>query len=148
EFQPTWYTAVPAIHRAVLAAGRRGPATQRSPLRLIRSASSTLPPDLLAGLEAMFGVPVIDTYGMTEGTTQIAANPLRRRKPGSVGQAAGPEIAILDPEGGKAPAGIHGEIALRGPTITRGYLENPTANAAAFRDGWFLTGDLGYLDED
>ena len=148
EFRPTWYTAVPAIHRAVLAAGHRQQGTRDSSLRLVRSASSTLPPDLLGELEGMFGVPVIDTFGMTEATTQVAANPLERRKPGSVGPAAGPEIAILDPEGREVATGIHGEVALRGPTITRGYDGDPAATAAAFRDGWFRTGDLGYLNED
>ena len=101
---------------------------------------------MLTGLEALFGVPVIDTYGMTEAATQIAANPLHRRKLGSVGQPAGPEIAILDSKGRRLPSGKRGEIALRGPTITRGYGNDAAATASAFRDGWFRTGDLGYLD--
>ena len=117
-------------------------------MRLIRSASSSLPPDVLGGLESLFGVPVIETYGMTEAASQIAANPLGRRKPGSVGQSAGAEIAIMDGEGRRLPAGERGEIALRGPTITRGYDNDVAATEAAFRDGWFRTGDLGYLDRD
>ena len=149
EFRPTWYTAVPAIHQAVLSAARVDPRSARqSSLRVIRSASSSLPPSVTEGLEALFGVPVIDTYGMTEAASQIAANPLERRKPGSVGQPAGPEIAIMDSEGRRLPAGKRGEIALRGPTITRGYDNDPAATASAFRDGWFRTGDLGYLDAD
>jgi acyl-CoA synthetase (AMP-forming)/AMP-acid ligase II/aryl carrier-like protein len=149
EFRPTWYTAVPAIHRAVLsAAAHHKHSAQRFSLRLVRSASSTLPPEVLGSLEALFGVAVIDTYGMTEAATQIAANPLGRRKPNSVGQAAGPEIAILDGEGRRLAAGNRGEIALRGPTITRGYDNDAAATASAFRDGWFRTGDLGYLDDD
>jgi acyl-CoA synthetase (AMP-forming)/AMP-acid ligase II/acyl carrier protein len=149
EFQPTWYTAVPLIHQAVLSAGdgRRHDA-QRSSLRLIRSASSTLAPKVLCGLEALFGVPVIDTFGMTEAATQVAANPLRRRKLGSVGQSAGAEIAILDSEGRWLSPGEHGEIALRGPTITQGYYNDAAATQLAFRDGWFRTGDLGYLDAE
>jgi acyl-CoA synthetase (AMP-forming)/AMP-acid ligase II/acyl carrier protein len=149
EFRPTWYTAVPAIHRAVLAAaeGEKGRA-QKSSLRLIRSASSTLPAKVLRGLETVFGVPVIDTFGMTETATQIAANPLDRRKLGSVGRSAGAEITILDADGRRLPPGEHGEIALRGPTITRGYDNNAAATREAFRDGWFRTGDLGYLDEE
>jgi acyl-CoA synthetase (AMP-forming)/AMP-acid ligase II/acyl carrier protein len=149
EFRPTWYTAVPAIHRALLSAPdahKRTP--RRSSLRLIRSASSTLPPELLDGLEARFDVPVIDTYGMTESATQIASNPLQRRKRGSVGRQAGPEIAILDTAGRRLRFGRTGEIALRGPTITRGYDNDADATASAFRNGWFRTGDLGYLDED
>jgi acyl-CoA synthetase (AMP-forming)/AMP-acid ligase II/acyl carrier protein len=149
EFGATWYTAVPAIHQAVLsAADRHKHIAQRSSLRLIRSASSTLAPKLLCGLEALFGIPVIDTYGMTEAASQIAANPLGRRKLGSVGQSAGPEVAILDGEGRCLTSGERGEIVLRGPTITRGYDNDAVATAAAFRDGWFRTGDLGYLDSD
>jgi acyl-CoA synthetase (AMP-forming)/AMP-acid ligase II/acyl carrier protein len=149
EFRPTWYTAVPAIHQAILsAADSHKGAAQRSSLRLVRSASTSLAHDVLGGLEALFGVPVIDTYGMTEAATQITANPLRRRKPGSVGQPAGPEIAILDSRGRRLAAGKRGEIALRGPTITRGYDNDAAATASAFRNGWFRTGDLGYLDAD
>jgi acyl-CoA synthetase (AMP-forming)/AMP-acid ligase II/acyl carrier protein/NRPS condensation-like uncharacterized protein len=149
EFRPTWYTAVPAIHRAVLSLAEQDPQRARqSSLRLIRSASSTLPAKMLRGLEAAFGVPVIDTFGMTEAATQIAANPLDRRKPGSVGRSAGAEIAILDAGGRALASGERGEIALRGPTITRGYDNDAAATREAFRDGWFRTGDLGYLDED
>ena len=149
EFRPTWYTAVPAIHRAVLlAAAERKPVTQQSSLRLIRSASSTLPSKVLRGLETAFGVPVIDTYGMTESATQIAANPMGRRKLGSVGRSAGAEIAIRDGEGRELRPGARGEIVLRGPTMTRGYENDAGATASAFRDGWFRTGDLGYLDPE
>lgn len=149
EFRPTWYTAVPAIHQAILReADPHNEVARRSSLRLVRSASTSLAHDVLGGLEALFGVPVIDTYGMTEAATQIAANPLQRRKPGSVGRAAGPEIAILDGRGRRLPAGKRGEIALRGPTITRGYDNDAAATMVAFRDNWFRTGDLGYLDAE
>jgi amino acid adenylation domain-containing protein len=147
EFCPTWYTAVPTIHRALLSAAKGGPAPETS-LRLIRSASASLAPATLEGLEKLFGVPVIETYGMTEGASQIAANPRELRKVGSVGRAAGPEIAIIDGEGRMQPTGEHGEIVLRGPTMTRSYHNNQEATEAAFRDGWFRTGDLGYLDAD
>jgi acyl-CoA synthetase (AMP-forming)/AMP-acid ligase II/acyl carrier protein len=149
EFRPTWYTAVPAIHRAVLSATEKYPERARqSPLRLIRSASSTLPAKVLLGLETAFGVPVIDTFGMTETATQIAANPVARRKLGSVGRSAGAEITILGADGRRLPSGERGEIALRGPTITRGYDNDAVATREAFLDGWFHTGDLGYLDEE
>lgn len=148
-FQPTWYTAVPTIHRAVLATARRHPQDARKRcLRLVRSASSSLPADVLGGLEALFGVPVIETYGMTEAASQIAANPVARRKLNSVGKSAGAEIAITDADGRRLPAGELGEIVLRGSTMTRGYDGDAAATAEAFRDGWFRTGDLGYLDED
>jgi acyl-CoA synthetase (AMP-forming)/AMP-acid ligase II/acyl carrier protein len=149
DFRPTWYTAVPAIHHAVLSAANiHKQGVRGSSLRLIRSASSTLPSKVLCGLEALFGVPVIDTFGMTEAATQISANPLARRKLGSVGRAAGPEIAILDRKGRPLPRGKSGEIALRGPTITRGYDNDAAATRSAFQNGWFRTGDLGYLDAD
>jgi acyl-CoA synthetase (AMP-forming)/AMP-acid ligase II/acyl carrier protein/NRPS condensation-like uncharacterized protein len=149
KFRPTWYTAVPTIHRAVLeTAEKHKESARQSSLRLIRSASSTLPAKVLRGLEALFGVPVIDTFGMTESATQIAANPLHRRKLGSVGVAAGAEIAILDNAGRQLSSRQQGEIALRGPTITRGYDNDTAATREAFRGGWFRTGDLGYLDQD
>ena len=104
EFRPTWYTAVPrSIARCSRPQIATSPASDVS-LRLIRSASSSLPLDVLSGLETLFGVPVIETYGMTEAATQIAANPLGRRKPGSVGQPAGPEIAIMDRKGRQVPS--------------------------------------------
>ena len=149
EFRPTWYTAVPAIHQAILReADRQKRRARRSSLRLVRSASTSLSRDVLGGLGALFGVPVIDTYGMTEAATQIAANSLQRQKPGSVGRPAGPEIAILDSEGRRLGSGRRGEIALRGPTIARGYDNDAAATASAFRDEWFRTGDLGYLDAE
>jgi amino acid adenylation domain-containing protein len=148
-FRPTWYTAVPTIHRALLSeADRHKPSIRPCSLRVIRSASASLPANVLSELESWFGVPVIETYGMTEAASQIAANPLRRRRPGSVGQAAGAEIAIMDGEGRRLVAGERGEITLRGPTITRGYDNDIAATKAAFRDGWLRTGDLGYLDRD
>jgi amino acid adenylation domain-containing protein len=147
--RPTWYTAVPPIHRALISAARRRKrGLRQSSLRLIRSASSSLPTDVLVELEALFGVPVIETYGMTEAATQIAANPLEQRKPGSVGKPAGAEISVMDSEGRQLLTGEHGEIALRGPTITRGYDNNEVATRSAFRDGWFRTGDLGYVDPE
>lgn len=148
-FRPTWYTAVPTMHQAILAAAGREESVRRCPLRFIRSASASLPPPVMEQLERLFVAPVLEAYGMTEGSHQIAVNPLppRDRKPGSVGLAAGPEVTILDDQGRSMPAGQTGEIALRGPSITRGYEANPQANQAAFTHGWFRTGDQGYIDE-
>jgi amino acid adenylation domain-containing protein len=149
EFRPTWYTAVPSFHRAILSeAERLNLGRVRSSLRLVRSASATLPAEVLNRLEVLFGVPVIETYGMTEGSSQIASNPLDWRKVGSVGRATGPEIVILDDDDRFLAPGQQGEIALRGPTITRGYENDAAATATAFRNGWFRTGDLGYIDSD
>ncbi|SCB28047.1 amino acid adenylation domain-containing protein [Bradyrhizobium shewense] len=149
ELQPTWYTAVPTIHRALLTAAESDPHRARSSsLRVIRSASASLAPTILEGLEATFGVPVLETYGMTEAASQIAANPFELRKVGSVGRAAGPEIAIMDETGRALASGARGEIMLRGPNMSRGYYNDEAATQAAFRNGWFRTGDLGYLDAD
>jgi acyl-CoA synthetase (AMP-forming)/AMP-acid ligase II len=91
---------------------------------------------------------VIESYGMTEASHQMASNPLppRPRKPGSVGVAAGPEIAIMDESGALLAQGGSGEIVVRGPNLTSGYVNNPEANARAFTNGWFRTGDQGSLD--
>ncbi|MGY4430586.1 amino acid adenylation domain-containing protein [Bradyrhizobium sp. F1.13.1] len=149
QLQPTWYTAVPTIHRALLTAAEANPDLARSSsLRVIRSASASLAPAILDGLEATFGVPVLETYGMTEAASQIAANPFELRKVGSVGRAAGPEIAIMDETGRALACGELGEIMLRGPNMSRGYYNDEAATQAAFRNGWFRTGDLGYLDAD
>ncbi len=146
----TWSSAVPTMYQAVLAElGRRGQ-PPRHALRLLRSASSSLPLQVLAALEEVFGVPVIEAYGMTEASNQICANPLPplSRKPGSVGLATGCEVVVLGSDGGRLPAGESGEIAIRGAGVTAGYEANIDANASAFVEGWFKTGDLGHLDED
>jgi acyl-CoA synthetase (AMP-forming)/AMP-acid ligase II/thioesterase domain-containing protein/acyl carrier protein len=150
-FQPTWYTAVPTIHQAVLAlASKNLEVIARCPLRWIRSSSSALPPGVMRDLELAFGAPVIESYGMTEASHQMCSNPLPPgvRKPGSVGIAAGPEVAVMDAVGGFLPPGSAGEVAIRGRNVTAGYENNPAANESAFAHGWFRTGDQGYLDED
>jgi len=150
-FAPTWYTAVPTIHQAVLGrAADQADVIARRPLRFIRSSSASLPVAVLEGLERVFGAPVIEAYGMTEASHQMASNPLPPgvRKPGSVGRATGIEIAILDPDGRHLATGEVGEVAIRGATVFDGYEANPEANASAFSDGWFRTGDEGTLDPD
>ncbi len=150
-FNPTWYTAVPTMHQALLArAAEHRDLIATHPLRFIRSSSASLPPRVLHALEDTFGVPVVEAYGMTEAAHQMASNPLPpgERKPGSVGPAAGPDVAIMDEDGRLCPQGAVGEVVVRGPSIMDGYIENPEANRTAFTDGWFRTGDEGYLDED
>lgn len=150
-FSPSWYTAVPSMHQALLArADRFRDAIASVHFRFIRSSSAPLPPIVLAELERVFRCPVIESYGMTEAAHQMASNPLPPgvRKPGTVGPAAGPEIAILDERGNILARGKSGEVAIRGPNVTAGYLENDETNRAAFAQGWFRTGDLGVLDAD
>jgi acyl-CoA synthetase (AMP-forming)/AMP-acid ligase II/acyl carrier protein len=149
--RPSWYSAVPTMHQSILGrAEQYGEVIGRSPLRFIRSSSSSLAPQVMAGLEAVFKTPVIEAYGMTEASHQMASNPLppRARKPGSVGLPAGPEIAVLGPDGASLGAGEMGEVVIRGPNVTRGYVNNPAANQEAYVDGWFRTGDQGYLDDE
>ena len=151
EIQPTWYTAVPTMHQAILArAPRNKEGVERSKLRLIRSSSSSLPPQVMAALEETFGCPVIESYGMTEAAHQMASNllPPGARKPGSVGVSAGPDIAIMDDTGKLLPYGETGEVVIRGPNVTKGYENNPDANAGAYTAGWFRTGDQGVMDDD
>ena len=147
--KPSWYTAVPTMHQAILARAPRNPASVAdAKLRFIRSSSSSLPPQVMAELEKTFRCPVIESYGMTEAAHQMSSNPLppRARKAGSVGIAAGPEMAIMAADGSLLPSGGVGEIVIRGPNVTAGYENNPTANAEAFAHGWFHTGDQGTLD--
>ncbi len=151
EMDPTWYTAVPAIHQAVLREARqRGDWLARHRLRFIRSGSAALAPALMAALESAFGAPVIEAYGMTEAAHQIASNPLppHVRKPGSVGVATGTELAVIDESGRLLDPGQTGEVVIRGPNVTAGYDNNPEANSRAFTNGWFRTGDQGYLDSE
>ncbi|HEY4276070.1 MAG TPA: acyl--CoA ligase [Rhizomicrobium sp.] len=149
--RPTWYTAVPTMHQAILArADRNMEVIKSGRLRLIRSSSASLPPQVMESLESVFAVPVIEAYGMTEASHQMASNPLppRPRHPGSVGVAAGPDIGIMDDQGGLLPPGKLGEVVIRGRNVTRGYEANPDANAKAFSGGWFRTGDQGTIDAD
>ena len=151
QCRPTWVTAVPTMHQAILARGERDAArTVGHRLRLLRSSSAAMPPRALARLEALFEVPLIEAYGMTEAAHQMASNPLPpgRRKPGTVGEAAGAELAIIDDAGRRLAPGVAGEIVIRGPGVTAGYENNPQANASAFVDGWFRTGDQGVIDGD
>ena len=151
EFGPSWYSAVPTMHQMILArAGRNREAVERSKLRLIRSSSAALPPQVMRNLEETFRAPVIESYGMTEAAHQMASNPLppADRKPGSVGMAAGPEISVMNNAGDLLQSGETAEIVIRGANITGGYDKNPEANKTAFTGGWFRTGDQGYLDPD
>ena len=87
---------------------------------------------------------------MTEAAHQMASNPLPPliRKPGSVGRAAGPELAIMGADGSLLPDGSVGEIVIKGENVTAGYVSNPKANGEAFSDGWFRTGDQGTIDAE
>ena len=153
DFGMTWFSAVPTIHQLLLAraadpTGRRPAGSEK--LRFIRSCSAALPPRVMRALETAFGAPVLEAYGMTEAAHQLTSNPLppAGRKPGSVGRGTNVEISIMDAHGRHVPTGKRGEVVIRGSSVICGYENNPEANAAAFVDGWFRTGDQGCLDAD
>ncbi len=151
ELRATWTTAVPTIHQSLLARLEKEPeALVGTLLRFVRSSSAALPIPVLAGLEEALGVPVIEAYGMTEAAHQMASNPLPPglRLPGAVGPAAGPEVTVLDGDGNELERGEVGEVAIRGENVFSGYESNPAANEASFVEGWFRTGDEGWLDGD
>ena len=151
QVRPTWYTGVPTMHQAILSrASKSAEIIKANPLRFIRSSSASLPPQVLQELETVFGAPVIESYGMTEAAHQMTSNqlPPGKRKPGSVGVAAGPEVQVIDDQGRPLPAGTQGEVAIRGENVTSGYENNPKANGEAFTHGWFRTGDQGVMDAD
>ncbi|HEY5633366.1 MAG TPA: acyl--CoA ligase [Burkholderiaceae bacterium] len=151
EARPTWYTAVPTMHQTILARAANNRAViEKNPLRFIRSSSSAMPTQVIREIEQAFGAPLVESYGMTEAAHQMAANPLppRVRKPGTVGVAAGPEVAIMDESGKLLGANTTGEIVIRGENVTPGYENNPKANAENFTHGWFRTGDQGVIDDE
>ena len=151
EARPTWYTAVPTMHLTIAVRGKHNAEVlKRHALRFVRSSSSAMPPQLIEQIETMFKAPLIESYGMTEAAHQMASNPLppEERKRGSVGRAAGPEIAIRHEDGSLLPAGEVGEVVIRGANVTAGYESNPKANEEAFVDGWFRTGDQGIIDAE
>jgi acyl-CoA synthetase (AMP-forming)/AMP-acid ligase II len=155
DYGVTWYSAVPTLHQLLLARAREPGDASRKPagterLRFIRSCSAALPPQVMHALEAAFGAPVLEAYGMTEAAHQMASNPLppAEHKPGSVGPGTDVRISIMDKDGRHLSRGEPGEIVIQGPNVIRGYENNPEANATSFVEGWFRTGDQGYLDAD
>ncbi|KAJ1721479.1 hypothetical protein LPJ53_004014 [Coemansia erecta] len=142
----TWYSAVPTIHQILL---RHEVPVERPVIRFVRSCSAALAPTVLEALEARLGAPVLEAYAMTEAAHQMCSNPLppQQHKAGSVGVPQGVEVAILDDS--DQPTRL-GEVCVRGPNVTPGYLNNSEANLKSFTraEHWFRTGDQGYLDAD
>jgi acyl-CoA synthetase (AMP-forming)/AMP-acid ligase II len=151
QYKPTWYSAVPTMHQMLLArAERNAEVIRNNPFRFIRSSSAPLPPVVMERLEATFAAPVLESYGMTEASHQMTSNPLppAPRKAGTVGVGVGVDVGIMDDAGSLLAQGEKGEVVVRGGNVVDGYENNPEANASAFTNGWFRTGDQGYLDED
>ncbi len=154
EAHPTWYTAVPTMHQAILSrAARNQDVIDSVPLRFLRSSSASLPSQVMLSLAETFKAPVIEAYGMTEATHQMTSNPLppRAQKPGSVGVAAGPLVRIAHEVENRLIDGT-GEVVISGPNVTPGYEGNPEANAKSFFEAegrrWFRTGDQGAIDDE
>ena len=147
----TWYSGVPTMHQAILLrAQKNSDKAKKLNLRFIRSSSASLPPAIFEQLNDTFQTPVIEAYGMTEATHQMASNPLPPaiQKPGLVGMPAGPEICIMNDKNEKLSQGEIGEICIKGDNVTNGYENNPEANKQSFVNDWFRTGDEGFFDED
>lgn len=151
EYKVTWYSGVPTIHQLLLArAAHHGRPEGAQSLRFIRSCSTSLSAEIMHKMEEVFGVPLLEAYGMTEAAHQMTSNPLppRVHKPGSVGVPAGPQVSILDEHGHHLRTERRGEVVVRGPNVFAGYENDEGANATSFVDGWFRTGDEGFLDQD
>jgi acyl-CoA synthetase (AMP-forming)/AMP-acid ligase II/thioesterase domain-containing protein/acyl carrier protein len=147
RYRPSWFQAVPTLMREILNAPDTDPGVFAA-MRFIRVVSQPLPERLRQDFEARFSVSLVPIYGMTETAGVIASAPLDAgaRKPGSVGPSAGPQVRIADAAGASLPPHAVGEVQVRGPSVMAGYEDAPAQGA--FRDGWLLTGDMGYLDRD
>ena len=151
EGQVTMFFGVPTmVSRLLEEARQRGLKREEvNGLRLLVSGSAPLSPETMQGVEEAFGLRILERYGMTE-TIMNLGNPLMgERKAGSVGVPfAGVEVRIVNSENKVVPQGETGELQLRGPNVTKGYWNKPSETEASFVDGWFKTGDLGFVDED
>jgi acyl-CoA synthetase (AMP-forming)/AMP-acid ligase II len=150
-YKPTWYSAAPTMHQMILSRVSRNPEiVAANPFRFIRSSSAALPLVIIEQLEIALNTPVIESYSMTEAAHLMATNPLppKLRKPGTVGYGFGVEVAIMDEAGTLLPPGSLGEVVVKGANVIDGYENNPQANATAFVNGWFRTGDQGVMDAD
>ncbi len=152
--EPTWYTAVPTMHQALLTrAGRNSDVIKQIRLRFLRSSSASLPAQVMKELADTFKAPVIEAYGMTEAAHQMASNPLppRAQKPGSVGVEAGPLVRIAHETENHLIDDV-GEVVISGPNVTPGYESNEDANRSSFFEAddrrWFRTGDKGQFDSE
>ena len=151
QYHVSWYSAVPTIHQLLLTRAATGGRPEfTGTLRFIRSASTPLSPEIMHKMESLFDVPLLEAYGMTEAAHQMASNPLppEVRKPGSVGKPTGCSISVIDSDGNHLGEEQRGEVVIRGENVFSGYENNPEANETAFAEGWFRTGDEGFIDLD
>ncbi|MBJ8341234.1 AMP-binding protein [Antrihabitans sp. YC3-6] len=147
--KPTFFSGVPTIY-SMLAALPAEVRPDTSSIRFAVCGAAPAPADLLTRFEDRFGFPLVEAYGLSEGTCGSTINPVSGvRKPGTVGcPLPGQEIRIVDSKGNAVPQGETGEVVVRGPNVMRGYLGRPDDTAAVLVDGWLHTGDVGQLDSD
>ncbi|MFA8441121.1 AMP-binding protein [Yoonia sp.] len=149
EVRPTWLSMVPTLLQSILASAPENKPLGLEHLRFIRTSSSALPPALRSQAEAYFGVPVLEAYGMTEASHQMASAVLESTQSGAVGRASkNVEISLRQADGTEVQSGGIGEVCVRGPNVMAGYLWPAEANELAFHGDWFRTGDLGNFDKD
>jgi acyl-CoA synthetase (AMP-forming)/AMP-acid ligase II len=149
-YHPTWYSAAPTMHQMILTRASRNEAiVKANPFRFIRSSSAPLPPVVIEQMEANLAAPVIESYSMTEAAHMMATNPLppKTRRPGTVGYGFGVEVGVMDEAGKLLSENTLGEVVVKGANVIDGYENNPDANATAFIDGWFRTGDQGIIED-
>jgi long-chain acyl-CoA synthetase len=147
--RPTYFSAVPTIY-AHLVSLPQEVRTDTSSLRFGICGAAPASRELLTATEERFGFPLIEGYGLTEGTCASTVNPLDGpRKLGTVGVALpGQTVAIMGEHGQLLPPGERGEVVIQGSNVMQGYLNRPDATAEALGDGWLHTGDVGVQDED
>ncbi|HWJ51786.1 MAG TPA: AMP-binding protein [Propionibacteriaceae bacterium] len=145
----TYFSAVPTIY-ARLAELPEQALRDTSSVRFAVCGAAPVSKELLQRSESRFGFPIVEGYGLTEGTCASTCNPIDGvRKVGSVGPALpGQRVATIGPDGSFLPVGAAGEVVIKGGTVMRGYLNRPEATAATVVDGWLHTGDVGFLDDD
>lgn len=152
KYDATWFNAVPTIYSILLNRPKEEMENlDLSQLQFGRSASAPLPVSVIEAFTERFHVPIIETYGISETASQVTTNPRdpSKQKPGSAGKAQGCKVKIINKEGQELPQGQQGEIMVKGNNVMKSYYKNSEATAEAVTpDGWFHSGDLGYLDAD
>jgi len=153
RYECTWFSVVPTQISYLLHEGNEQEELSETPkhVRFGRSASAPLAPEVQRAFETRFGIPIIETMGLTETAAQILSNPLppATRKVGSPGVPYGCEVRIVDLDMNELPPDTEGEVAVRGPSVMKEYFKNPEATAATLTaDRWFRTGDIGRKDAE
>jgi acyl-CoA synthetase (AMP-forming)/AMP-acid ligase II len=148
SFRPTYFTAVPTAFSRLMDAWDRHAET--TSLRFVRSGAAPMTPTLQRVVEERLGVPLVVSYGLSEATCTCTMNPAGwARRAGSAGLALVDEVvSVIDSEDQPLSPGEVGEVAVRGPNVMAGYLNEPEATAQALRSGWLHTGDMGHLEAD